>query len=308
MSHVPLTSGPTMPFSPDALGTFVPATDDKPATVIKHPDILFLLRIPTWEDRDMISLRMYAMGVREVTSDQISAMIVSEIYNVITDEAEADETARFMEGFWTRQRQYQLDLQEFNEQEALRRLDEQESGKEFAPGIPPVEPTSPKERARANLVVADVTDASQRLRDKLTDQQLYSKRFAATVARLEIAGWSGLKTEAAFDVRPALDAPALSKETINSLRSELMEIDPTGAAWDELTQECERMFDLPRSAEKNSSSPPANTSPPDGSKTRNTESATSDGSSSSSEPTADTAGSSSEPTPADTSPIITEAS
>lgn len=308
MSHVPMTAGRTMPFSPDALGTFVPAIDDKPAHTVKNPDILFYLRVPTWEDRDMISLRMYAMGVREVNAQQIQAMIVSEIFNVIADENEADEAARFLEGFWQRQQQHNRDRQEWMEQEALRRGDAMESGIDFEPAPEPKETTTTRERARASLLVSDITDGSERLRNKLADQQLYSKRFSTMIARFGLAGWKGIETEAVFDKAPIMDAQTLSKETVESIRSELMGLDATGAAWEELTNECERMYDLPRSAEKNSSSPPESSSPPDGSPTRNSESGTSDGSSSSSEETAPQPGSSSEPIPADTSTTASEPS
>jgi hypothetical protein len=288
MSHVPMSAGRTLPFSPPALGTFVPASEDgaTPARTILNPDIEFYLRVPTWEDRDMIALRMYALGVRDISSDQIQALIVSELYTVF-DENTADEHARFLEGYWSRQQQYQRDLADWSEQEALRRSDEREAGMSFDPVPPPQEASTPRERAKVNELVSDVTDASAKLRNKLADQQLYATRFKITTLRLHLVGWKGLKTTAAWDPQLALDVQALTKATIEGLRSELMEMDSTGAAWDELCSECEHLFDLPRSAEKNSSSLTANSPPPDGSPTKNTESATSAGSSTSSEPTAD---------------------
>jgi hypothetical protein len=287
MSHVPMTSGPTMPFIPDALGTFVPAEGDKPAYRIPHPEIEFHLHVPTWEDRDMVSLRMYAMGVRDVTADQIQNLIISELFEVLQNEDDADEQARFLEGYWSRQKQHNVDLQEWAEQEQIRQGDELESGKKFEPTLPPPANTTARERAFVNLIVADVTDGSQRLRDKLADQQLYQKRFGLTVARLTLAGWKGLNTTAAFDPRPALDAQTLTKATIESLRGELMDLDGTGAAWEELVRACEMQFDFPRSAEKNSHSPVESSSPPDGSTTKNTESESSDGSSTTNEVTAE---------------------
>jgi hypothetical protein len=285
MSHIPLTAGPTVPFTPDAIGTFVPAEGDplnggKAAYVIKHPDIEFFVRVPTWEDRDMVSLRLYTMGVREVTADNIQHLIVSELFEVM-EEDEADEAARFCEGFWARQRMHNIDMQRWGEQEAIRQGDEIAAGRKFEATPPPPETTTARERARINLIAADVTDGSERLRNKIADQQLYTKRFAAAVTRLMIAGWKGLKTEAQWDARPSLDAPTLSKETIEQLRSELMELDATGAAWEELTNFCERQFDLPRSAEKNSHSPVANISGQATSTTKNSASENNDGSSTS---------------------------
>lgn len=305
MSHVPMTAGPTVPFSPDALGTPVHDEAGNLSHVVKHPTIQFFLHVPTWEDRDMISLRMYAMGVREVTAEQIQATILSEIFEVYLDENDADEKARFLEGFWMRQRQYSLDMVQWEEQEAIRRLDAAEAGREFEPDPKPAETTTSRDRARASILVQEVTDRSERLRGKLVDQQLYSRRFSQIVTRLVLAGWQGLEAEAAFEVRPVLDAQALTKDTIEKIRSELMQHDATGAAWNELAAECERAFDLPRSAEKNSSSPPVNTSSPDGSPTKNTGSESNAGNSISSEVTDSPPASSIEPTPADTSPTIT---
>lgn len=307
MSHVPMTAGRTMEFSPDALGTIIKGDDDTPMRVEKNPNITFYLRVPNWEDRDMVSLRMYSLGVREVTPEQIQNLVISEIYTIM-DEAAADEEARFLEGYWQRQRQHQRDLVDWQEQEAVRRLDERESGMEFTAAPRPEPTVTARESARVNNLVSDVTDGSQRLRDKLADQNLYQRRFGMTLARLQIAGWSGLKTEAVFEGRPIIDAQALSKDTVEGLRHELMELSNSGAAWDELVAECEALYDMPRSTEKNSSSPRESSSPPAGSPTRSTESASSDGSSTSSEATANQPGSSSELTRADTSPPITGAS
>ena len=310
MSHIPITAGPTEPFSPDALGTFIPPDTELgvEAHVIKHPDILFLLRIPTWADRDLMAMRMYSLGVREVGPDQIRALMISEFYTLFPDDNEADDAARFMEGFWQRQQDYARKMAEWDEQEALRRSDALIAKIEFEAAPQPVDPVSPRERARAALLQADVIDCSERLRNKLTDQQLYNHRYKAIVARLTIAGWQGLKTEAAFEMRAALDAPVLTKETIESLRSELMDLDQTGAAWDELTEKCERMFDLARGTEKNSSSPAGSSPGQAGSTTSSTESATSDGSSTSTAETDPAIVSSSEPTRDDTSPTTTETS
>jgi hypothetical protein len=308
MSHIPITAGPTEPFSPDALGTFIPENTElgQEAHVIKHPEILFLLRIPTWADRDLMAMRMYSLGVREVGPDQIRALMISELYTLFPDDNEADEAARFMEGFWQRQQNYVTKMAEYEEQEALRRGDALLAKVAFEAAPQPVDPITPRERSRAALLQADVIDCSERLRNKLTDQQLYNHRYKAIVARLTIAGWMGLKTEAAFETRASLDAPVLTKETIEALRGELMELDQTGAAWDELTDKCERMFDLPRGTEKNSSSPAGSSPPPAGSTTSSTESASSDGSSTSIEETDPATGSSSEQIPDDTSLTITE--
>jgi hypothetical protein len=312
MSHIPLTSDQTIPFTPDAIGTFVPAEGDplnggKPAYVIPHPSIEFYLRVPNWEDRDLVSLRMFRMGVREITGDNIQNLIVSELFEVMPED-EADEKARFLEGFWQRAREHTLEMQAWGEQEQIRQGDEIEAGRKFEGTLPPPERTTARERARVNLIVGDVTDGSERLRAKLADQQLYTKRFGLVVSRLQLAGWKGLKTEAAFDPRPVMDAPSLTKETVEKLRGELMELDATGAAWDELTAACERQFDMPRSAEKNLSSPVGKSSPPAGSTTKNIESGNNAGNSTSSEETAPSPVSSSEPTPSDTSPPTIETS
>jgi len=310
MSHIPLTTGQTLPFTIDALGTFVPPNPDlgELGHVIPHPTIKFQLRVPGWDDRDMIAARLYSLGVREVGSDQIRSLMISELYNIFPDEAEADDNARFLEGFWQRQHQFALAKMEWDEQEAIRRQDAIIAKIPFEPAPQPVETTSPRERARAALLTSDLTDGSERLRNKLTDQNLYTQRYASLMARLVIAGWMGLKTEATFEPRLALDAPVLSKATVDSLRSELMELDGTGAAWDELTAACEAAYDLPSSAEGNSSSQPGSSSLPAGSETKSTASDTSDGKSTSSEETVPAAASSTEPTPAGTLLPTTETS
>lgn len=308
MAHVPLTAGRTIPFHIPALGKFIPAEGDEPAHVIPNEDIVFHLRIPTWEDRDMIALRIYSLGVREITPEQIQAMTVSEMFEVYDDEERAERDSTWLESHWSAQKQYREALQNWAEQEAIRRLDAKEAKRKFKEEAPPKDPSTARDKARANLVVQEVTDKSRRLREKLADQQLYEKRFQHTMARLQIAGWVGLATEATFDRAPAMDAPCLSKETIEQLRGELEALDSTGAAWEELIAEAGGMFDLPRSAEKNLSSLPGNTSPPNGSKTPSSGLEISIGGSTLPAETVLQSSSSTAPTPGDTSPPTTATS
>ncbi len=271
---IPLTADQTLPFTPPALAALwdsAPPTDPRPG---ERP--VFFLRVPTWEDRDMVGIRLFRMNVREVTPNQIQALLINELFEVMEDEDKADDAARFIEGFWQRQAMFQLDMSVWNEQEAQRLSDIREHPglENDYPQMPlPPERTTIRERARASMLTTFVQDNSQALRDKLADQQGYDKRYKAVIARLQVAGWTGLETPA------TMHENMLTSGAIEALRSEIHELDPTGNAWTQLVVEIESFWDLSPSAEKNSSSPPGSTSPPSGSTSQSTGSGSTDGSS-----------------------------
>ena len=235
MTDIPLDSG-ILPFYPKA-------------SAETHPDVAFLIRIPTWADRDNAGLIMYRMGVREIRPEQIRAAMLHALWDVFGDD-EADDNARFLEGFWQQQTQYQSDMALWAVQESIRLEEDKELGAVSAAEPAPKDPTSARDRARAAFLTHEVTNLSEMVRDKLADQQDYEKRFRLVGGRLRIAGWLGLETEAMFDKK----FNALTECTIEALRTELAQKGLTGA-WEEAITHAIDMFEVDMVTEKNSASP-----------------------------------------------------
>ncbi len=246
---IPLTGAKLIHFAP-------------PSAKEKLPGLLFAHRAPTFEDRDQIGIKIYRMGVREVSTETIRQLIISELYEIEADEAKAEENAMFLEGFWQRQTAYQELMEKWTLQEAERLIDQAEGAEDIEPAPKPDELVTRKERARAHILVTEVTDVSQRLRDKIADQQGYDQRFRIVTVRLMLWDWEGLECRPARD-----DNNVLTAQCIEDLRRELSDRG-LETAFDEVADTINHSFAMDASTEKNFDSPPGTSSPPNGSPTK----------------------------------------
>jgi hypothetical protein len=294
---IPLTSKRLLSFTPPSLR----ATEDSPQG---YTAPTFDLRVPSYQDKDEIGLRLYRLGLRQVSTDTIRALMVSEIYAIEkaetpeAAEAAAEEKAIWIEQHWSLTEQDNADEEAWNTQERERLADIAAGAPEREPAPKPVKRTSVRDRARVALMVQDIIDGSQRVRDKLADQQSYDVRYRQAMVRLHLAHIHGLKTKV------SLSGGLVDDSVIEALRGELFERGDY-AAYDELVQEISDLYELPKEEVGNSGSPRENISPASGSPQPSAESAPSDGSSTSG---SEGRPSSIEPAPAAASPPITETS
>lgn len=266
MTDTPLTASTLLSFTPPSLAE---AKDPK------LNKISFSLQVPTFEERDLVGNLMYRLGVRQVSTQSIRALMISELFEIMSEE-EATLAADFLEGHWEIANQDDADAAAWLEQEMERLADIKEGAKKVPEQKPKPRPrTSVRDRARADNLVQQIVDSSQPVRDKLSDQQLYDYRFSMMTARLQVKGWKGPKTKPEFEEQAG--AQLLTEACIEKLRSELKHAG--GAWWQQLSNEAAAMYDLPESERKNSDSPPSNGSPPDGSSSESGALETSGGSS-----------------------------
>ena len=278
----------------------------------EHPEIVFEIRVPSYQDRDEIGLRLYRLGLREISTDNIRALMISELFELpftgtvpegVTPEAAADAAAAanamFLEGVWT---QDQLDANEQSEWEMQeqQRLADIAAGANPEPEAKPRPPrrTGVRDRAKVSLLVQDMVDGSQKVRDKLADQQSYDIHYRIAMVRLHLAGIIGLNTK--FSMSGGL----VDFACIESLREELGHL--STIAYNELVQEIINLYELPTVEVGNSDLPPESTSvAANGSAITSAESGESDGSLTKPEPVSS---SSISPAPSDASPTTTETS
>lgn len=274
-SATPLTAGQTIPYTPPSL------LADEELGREAHPTLgkaVFNIALPTFQERDEIGVLIYRMGVRQVSTQNIRALILSELFEIYP-EAEADELARFLESHWQLSEADQADINAWTEQE-IQRLADIEDGAD-PKLIPEAKPrpelrTTVRNRAKVDMLVQEMVDRSQRVRDKLADQQMYDTRFRNITVRIQLGkgGWSGLKTEPEFEDN--LGVRVVTEAAIEKLRTELAEVP---VAWLELAEACADSYDISETERKNSGSPPLNGSPPDGSSSESGESELNGGSS-----------------------------
>lgn len=255
----PLSADITVPFTPPALAN-------------RKPKIIFELRVPTFEMKDEIGIRLYELNAAEVDTSSLRAHIIDELYKQ-NSEQEADTLAGFLEGYWQNDLIDNEALAAWQEQEIQRLLDIAEGADPEPEQQPkPVRICTARDDARAIIITNGVKNRSEVIRKLLAGQQRHKLRFAWLIAQIQIAGWSGLKFKPEWGEGEFSDM--LAKPSIEKIRGAIGE-----TAWQQLARECELQFELDASAEKNSDSPPWNSGTANGSADRSGGSDDSDGSS-----------------------------
>jgi hypothetical protein len=247
---IPTTADGLQPFTPPSL---------RPEDPSEEPKVVFFFRIPTWQQRDEIQLKLYRYGVRQVSQDAVRAAMVSELWTIRPDTAESD--ALFLESFWQQSKLHEEALSEWRDRE-VQRLADIDAGttKPREMEKPPELPIPIRERARAQMLTQELMDGSVLVRNKLADQHDYSRRFAELSGRIEIAGWQGLDCEP-----PKYDMSGVMKvESVEALRTALHKMGNL-IGWQELCTEAQLMFELDREEVGNSVLPLESSSTADGS-------------------------------------------
>ncbi len=217
----------------------------------RSPQPAFIFKVPTWADKDDINLLIYRSGVRSVSTEQIRAVVISECERLLGAEKGA-EAATFFDGHWQLQEMEEIAHGEWWEQEEQRLIDRAGgASEEDAPQAPKPQPlTTIQGRARAAMLMQEIIDNSDRVRDMLADQQDYERRYDMLVFRLQCVGLVNFKTKLERD-----DSGLITPECVEAIRTEIDNI-----GWDKVTGYAKAMYDLTESERKNFDSPPENIS------------------------------------------------
>ncbi len=251
---------------------------------------MFLITVPTTNEREQINSRLVSLGLRQVTQEQIRATMVEELFEqdwaapgeTLTpaeNEARAEETANFLDSVWMRQEAHDAAIQQWQEQEIERVIDEAEG----APPVPradmPPKIISMRESARMQLLVDRMMTASQRLRDLAAANLDFGRQNALLLVRMHVVGIVGFEPKVPIERDKRTNA--LPGSAVLALREQVD--DPS---WQDLVGFIDRLYSVDKSEEKNSDSLLEKQPHPDGSIERSDAPASSGGNStvSSSEP------------------------
>lgn len=249
MDGIPLTSTRTIPFFPPSLKK-------------DHPKVEFTLRVPNFQDRDELGIRLYQMGLKNVTTETVRSLMISEMFT-FWDIERAEKEAAWLEGHWQNSEMDQEDMSAWARQEQQRLLDIAELPANA--DIPEMKEQPPmrcsvRDRAKSNLLVQEIVDASQPLRDKIADQQAYGVRYQMAMARMHILAVRGMQPP----LKLAIEDNLVSTASMEEIRDRLARL---GGAqpWKDLLNHVESLYALPEIERGNSVSPLGNSSEGNGS-------------------------------------------
>ena len=258
MTETIATSARIEPFIPPSLGE-------------RKPLIVLWIKTPTPLERDTLSSTLYRMGLREVTQEIVRATLIDELYEMYP-EGDADEKAAQLDSFWQISALDERSIADWHEQEQQRLLDVEHGLKDSGPIPMPTALTTPRQKAKARLLVDEITNQSERMLKILERRMDFGRQQGLALVRLGVVGLSDDETEepvALFDVGPD---GAMTMRHAERLRELLPD-----NAWLELIQRIDEGFSLSEEERKNSGSPRGNGSAPNGSREPSGESASNDG-------------------------------
>ena len=246
---------------------------------------VFLIKIPTATERDMLNSRLVQLGLTTVSDDAMRSSMIEAIYEIdwrkevdgVTDlDSYQDELASFLDGYWQREGVQIEAQQRWHQQEVERLLD-------IAAGAPAV---GAEEMPARLISVRDVNKArllcdrlaeTPRLRKLIAKKLDFSRRNAQLLVQMHLVKVNGI--DGLSFVRDARD-DALDAQTVLELRDALERLygKKTGEqAWIELVSHIDRLYSLDEFEEGNSASPPEKPSDLTGSDDRSGAPASSDG-------------------------------
>lgn len=234
---------------------------------------VFLIKIPTATERDMLNSRLVQQGLTTVSDETMRSSMIEAIYEIdwrqevdgVSDLASyQDDLAAFLDGYWQRETAQIEAQQRWHAQEVERLLD-------IASGAPPIDPEemparsiSVREAHKARLL-GDRLVETPRLRKLIAKKLDFSRRNAQLLVQMhlvKVTGIDGLQIvrdvrDDVLDEQSAIDV----RETLERLYGK-----KTGEeAWIQLVAHIDRLYSLDEFEMGNSVSPLANPSDRSGS-------------------------------------------
>lgn len=242
---------------------------------------VFLISIATATDRDRVNSRLIELGLNQASEEVIKATMIEELFNeqwgehaVGTPENDtiAEDNANFLDGVWQRQDAHNAAIEAWREQEVERILDQHNGAPARNPDPLPPKIISIRENSRLQLVIDRMMNTNQRMRNLAAWNIDYTRRNHLIIVQMHVVGIVG------FDIGvPVVRDPrskALPEHVATALREAMDDV-----SYQELYLYIDRMYRLDGGEEKNSDSPPENSSDLSGSIERSGELVDSDGTS-----------------------------
>jgi hypothetical protein len=231
---------------------------------------VFLIAIPTSVEREQINSRLVALGLSQVTQEQIRATMIEELFHQdwsepgqepLTEEqnlTKAEDHANFLDGCWLRQMAHDTAIKEWQEQEVERLIDEAEGAPARLRAELPPKIITVREQSRMQLLVDRMMSTSQKLRDLAAANMDFARQNAVLLMRMHLVGVKGFEPKLPLDRDPRTNT--VPEEAILSLREQVDD-----ASWGDVVTYIDRLYVVSEDEEKNSDSLPGKLSPLDGS-------------------------------------------
>lgn len=224
------------------------------------------IKVPTPDQRDMLSTTLNRLGLRPITQELMRATLIDALYDR-GDDAQADADAEMLEEFWQVSRLDEEALADWHEREIQRQRDIADGAPHRPPVPMPVPLVRARLKARARLLVDEMTTDSPRMVALLERQMDYNRMQAYALVRIGIADVKG----AAFAIERGSDGH-LTQETAQAIREALSD-----THWLQLIEQIDHGYRLTVDEEKNSDWLLEKQSDPNGSAEPSDASASSDG-------------------------------
>ena len=229
---------------------------------------VFLIKIPTATERDMLNSRLVQQGLTTVSDETMRSSMIEAIYEIdwrqevdgVADlDSYQDDLAAFLDGYWQRETAQIEAQQRWHAQEVERLLD-------IAGGAPPIDPEEMPARsisvrdAHKARLLGDRLVETPRLRKLIAKKLDFSRRNAQLLVQMhlvKVTGIEGLQIvrdvrDDVLDEQSAIDV----RETMERLYGK-----KTGEeAWIQLVTHIDRLYSLDEFEMGNSGSPLANPS------------------------------------------------
>jgi hypothetical protein len=243
---IPLSGMETIEFVPSAF-----EGQENPPT--------FFIRVPTFAIRDKMAAILFQRGLIPATVPMGRAILIDALFELY-DEAQAEEEAAFLEGFWTKAEIHDELTQAWQIREAQRIFDLGMGVKKDLPQEPiPQAPFSMREQARQARIISDALDRHERYRSFQARFMVSQQEEEDMTIRLFLKGWKNcvdrsgefgeIEVCAAHD-----DMDRLLESSIEAVRQFLSD-QGAPTAWDEIRQAVKNQFGAPEALRKNFDSP-----------------------------------------------------
>jgi len=248
----------------------VPTDFTPPSIKDTEHDMRFVVSIPTPSERERLGARLYAYGVVQVSQELMRATTIDELYNLFPEE-EAEDKANFLDTYWQRQIIDEENMTLWTDKERQRILDEMEGAPARAAYEMPIKLNRIRDDAKATMLVDEAFNRSERLRTLGARQINYAREAGRMQMRMHIKGCFPNAKGAPV---PAIDIEGdlLTVASLDAIRDAIGE-----AAWKELIDHIQSLYDLDREEVGNSDSLPGKPPEATGSPEPSGDSASSDG-------------------------------
>jgi len=176
---------------------FVFSAKPRPFSPASFEGVVLLIPQPSLMEQEDIGIELFRHNITPITDESFRAQLIREIFNVVDDDAQAEEYANMVEEMWLADQVHGDAVNIWQAQEDQRLLDIKNGMPEAdLPQDPlPAHTMGRKRRSQALIFMDEMREKSQRVRDLTVEKMSYAKRQLRGTARIMIQDWDGVKAQ-----------------------------------------------------------------------------------------------------------------